>query len=156
MKIIFKVALVSVSILVSACGSPLSKEKIAEAETLVMTNAMCEVMGMYRISTFKLNLMHPQQHKDMAYAIYDGAGLSGFSKSKAKNLDDLRGQLDVAFKEDVQELSGKMNHGRQEINHAAEGMFSGLQDWLKKDYGYAYPDCEMAFSMSEAFLSQDL
>lgn len=156
MKVLSRGIVVTVvALLVGACGNPLSKEKKAEAEALIMTNVLCEVVGMYRISTMKLNLMHPQKHQDMANEIYDGAGLSGFSGAKAENIDDLRGQLDIAIKGDIQEIS-MHNQDRQKINRAVEMLFAEIQASFKKKYGYAYPDCEMAYSMSEAFLAQDL
>lgn len=156
MKVLSRIiVVVAVSAFVSACGDSLSEEKKAEAEALVLTNAMCEIIGVYRISTMKLNIMHPQKHRDIAYEIYEGAGLSGFSIAEVGDLDEYRGLLDVALKGDIQEIS-MHNQDRQKINRAVEMIFDDIQGSFKKEYGYAYPDCEMAYSMSEAFLAQNL
>ncbi len=105
--------------------------------------------------------MPPQQHKDLAYSIYDGAGINSFSlvgggAAAEKGLDDFRAMLDVAFKEDIQKLTGRLSYDREKLNRFAEKFYGLFQSKLDEHYGYTYPDCEMAFSMSEAFLAQNL
>jgi len=118
---------------------------------------MCEVYGLYRISAPSLNLMPAQSHRKIAYAIYEGINhdLDG------RDLDSFRSQLDVAFKKDLDDsirwAAGDKRKLEQVMgDHVIEESFLGMQEMIGEKYGYSYPDCKMAYAMSEAFVAQNL
>lgn len=139
-------AILFLSLTLAACspggGKPdLSERDVDQASALLRSNVMCELLVNYRIGSVRLLARDGEYHHKLGNVI---AGAISFE------IDQFRSDVDSAFSEDMNDiLSSKHGDKYEEI---MERDFRALQNILKEDFGFSYPDCDMVISMSEAFI----
>lgn len=121
----------------------LSERDVNQASALLRSNVMCEFLVKYRIGSVRLLAREGEYHHQLGNVI---AGAINFE------IDQFRSDLDLAFSEDMNDILSSKSGGKYE--EIMERDFRALQNILKKDYGFSYPDCDMVISMSEAFIQQ--
>lgn len=139
-------AILFLSLTLAACspgdGKPdLSERDVDQASALLRSNVMCSLLVNYRVGSVRLLARDGQHHHQLGNVIADAIQFE---------IDQFRRDMDLALSADMNDiLSSKYSDKYEEI---VEREFHKVQGYLKEEYGFSYPDCDMVISMSEAFI----